>query len=397
VQSLEEPDVFQVLEEQVVAYANVTGELNEITLTENGDDTFVDVKSSATGEVLATYTASGYAIDSLIVGDVGYTTDDDLIFSMSSYAGDQGAVIVVYGPDLVSSTLAPDGIAGDFTAISGGEDAGISAGLGRLVAVGLVDDDEINDVVMTGFDNAYVLLGSAAPLISMTMQDLDQTIVDVFAPDEIWISDMNGDALGDLIYLNNEDIYMKIAPFDEGYINHSLVLEDEEAMKSLIKSAGDTSGSLALASGDFNDDGIEDIAVGLGLADEVQIFFGSSEIDAASILAVPDVTIYGLDAGDMLGARLASADVDGDGIADLVISASGDDGEDNKSEDCGGFYVLYGSAYLEGDLIASSLFAIYNDVAGEDGGATLFTYDINGDGISAVSYTHLTLPTTPYV
>ncbi|MDA2980060.1 MAG: FG-GAP-like repeat-containing protein [Actinomycetota bacterium] len=106
----------------------------------------------------------------------------------------------------------------------------------------------------------------------------------------------------------------------------------------------------ALAAGDFNGDGFDDLAVGSpredvgALVDSgyVQVFYGSAE----GLLRSGSSSIHygnlGLSAEDMdhglFGASLASGDVDADGIDDLVIGAPGFSGGD------GAVFMLLGSS-----------------------------------------------------
>lgn len=54
------------------------------------------------------------------------------------------------------------------------------------------------------------------------------------------------------------------------------------------------------------------------------------------------VRMDGEDIGDRAGIRITSCDVDGDGLADLVIGADGADGPDDSRGGCGEVYVVYG-------------------------------------------------------
>ncbi|MCB9683743.1 MAG: FG-GAP repeat protein [Alphaproteobacteria bacterium] len=75
--------------------------------------------------------------------------------------------------------------------------------------------------------------------------------------------------------------------------------------------AGDT----VLALGDVNGDGYDDVLVtaGLGLTDEVDVFFGSPSGPGS----IPDWTVFGS------GVASAAGDVNGDGYADVLMSGEG--------------------------------------------------------------------------
>ncbi len=101
--------------------------------------------------------------------------------------------------------------------------------------------------------------------------------------------------------------------------------------------------------GDFNDDGFADILVGEYLNDEAFVDAGKVTVASGadgSILSV----YYGEATADRLGKSVSNAgDVNGDGIADIVIGA---DGHDSGAPDGGRIYVYLGSpqTYECGDV-----------------------------------------------
>ena len=111
----------------------------------------------------------------------------------------------------------------------------------------------------------------------------------------------------------------------------------------------------ALASGDFDDDGAADLAIGapfedLGDADAagaVNVLTGSpaglssdgNQLWTQDSTAIPD----GAEAGDQFGSALAAGDFDADGYDDLAIGAPGENWEPGHA-DAGVVHVLYGSA-----------------------------------------------------
>jgi hypothetical protein len=122
--------------------------------------------------------------------------------------------------------------------------------------------------------------------------------------------------------------------------------------------AGDRFGA-ALAKGRFNDDNFIDLAVGapdedLGRTDGagvVTVFYGS-----ASGLAGPGDILQQLspENGDAFGATLDSGDFNADGVDDLAVGAPGEDV--GRAVDAGAVTVFSGSAGGLGDAAAQNLF-----------------------------------------
>jgi hypothetical protein len=149
----------------------------------------------------------------------------------------------------------------------------------------------------------------------------------------------------------------------------------------------------ALAAGDFENDGMDDLAIGVpgeqvgdaGSAGVVYVKSGSADMLQDGQFWNQDRTgVLGeADSHDNFGAALATGDFDGDGYDELVIGAPGEDV--GTAYNAGGVNVLYGSAAgLTGS--GDQLFKQSNpgllDQSEDDDvfGAALVAGDFNGDG-----------------
>jgi hypothetical protein len=156
-------------------------------------------------------------------------------------------------------------------------------------------------------------------------------------------------------------------------------------------------GSSALASGDFNGDGRTDLLIGAAFADgpdnaredagEVYIVYGSDEWPDTLNLDSADqaVTIYGASPGDHLGRTVLAADINADGIDDVIVGAPGVTAGEDPRTDQGRAYVFFGSSDLKGTLDLADDPQDFV-VTGAEGfsrvGQALAAGDVNDDGIT---------------
>ena len=158
--------------------------------------------------------------------------------------------------------------------------------------------------------------------------------------------------------------------------------------------------------GDLNGDGLGDLIIasadagadaGRGSAGRVWIWFGDEgllgNLDAAGLAGTPpDVTVLGAEASDFLtaGGALTVADVNGDGIGDLLLGAYGADGPGNSRNSAGEAYILFGretfpstiDLALTGEGGADvTLYGASSTDSLTNGGA-IAAADVNGDGIA---------------
>ncbi len=155
------------------------------------------------------------------------------------------------------------------------------------------------------------------------------------------------------------------------------------------------------AAADVNGDGLADAIIGARDADgpsdsrnnagEVHVLYGEPELPQSVDLAQDslDVTILGVDAGDSLGFTVASGDLNGDGLADILAGAPIGDSCGNQRGDAGEAYAVFGRRDLGGviDLAAgehdASVFGAegaHEGLSGDELGFSLGAGDVNGDG-----------------
>jgi hypothetical protein len=151
---------------------------------------------------------------------------------------------------------------------------------------------------------------------------------------------------------------------------------------------GDQFGS-ALAAGDFDHDGYDDLAVGIPGEDDVSaddgallVYHGSAQGLVPVNAIYFDQTDFGLDSGldDRFASVLTSGDFDGDSYDDLAIGVPG---EDDVAVQDGNVIVQYGGPLGLGTADWERLRQSHGGMIGEDSdrfGDALAAGDFNGDG-----------------
>ncbi len=162
--------------------------------------------------------------------------------------------------------------------------------------------------------------------------------------------------------------------------------------------SADGSGRSVSGVGDINNDGLSDILVGAPSADpngsasgQAYIIYGSSSgfspnIDLSGLDGINGFQINGIDSGDELGGSVSHAgDVNGDGLADMIIGARGGDANGNVS---GESYLVFGQANGFGSTLELSGLNGVNgvqlngiDAVDFSGHSVSNAGDVNGDGV----------------
>lgn len=168
-------------------------------------------------------------------------------------------------------------------------------------------------------------------------------------------------------------------------------------------SSGDRLEQISVA--DVNGDGVDDIVVAARLANGPEGF----RFDAGGVFIVlggvdlirgttrdlhdrADVVIHGANANDRMGTSLATGDVNGDGIADILVGAPGADGPGETRPGAGEIYVIFGGPHLArgtvrdmaGLVAPGADMVIFGPEALASLGSSLAVGDINGDGIEDI-------------
>jgi len=358
---------------------------------------------------------------SVAYGDINGDGYMDIIigtpFADPGGRSDAGETYVIFGSSFPNYVVDLNTQTADIT-VYGGDDYDNS---GMAVASGDVNGDGYDDIIIgapyadpPGGNDAgetYVIFGSSSPpsTVDLRSELADITVYGAAADDESGSAVASGDVNND----GCDDILIGAPLADPGAPERSsagetyVVFGDDftppvvidlndvpsPADMSIYGAAADDESGSAVASGDVNNDGCDDILIGAHYADpgtparsdagETYIIFGSSSPPSTIDLSTEssDITVYGDDAEGRCGWAIASGNINNDGCDDIIIGAYGASpgGRTNAGQTC----VIFGSMSPPSTIdlsIQSADITIYGDDAGDLAGYAVASGDVNADG-----------------
>lgn len=343
------------------------------------------VAESGTFDALAVEIAGGSgayeAGRSLGVADAdGDGYDDLLIGSPDATAWDAA---VLFGPVVEDTSMrAADVRAYCEVAVECGHGSDLADVTGDGLADAVIGaGEEQNGGVMTG--SIYLLFGPLPEEEPDLRAEADVELEGETPGNEtgrvvVAGADLSGDGVGDLLVTSRDDgggatpgrVYVVHGP-----ITSSRSLADAEG--ALSASSGSYVGE-ALAMDDLDGDGLADAAIGAyaaGGGDGIAYVVPGPAEGESSLSAAPATVSGGTDEG--MGMALAARDLDGDGVAELLVGAGTND---ERGRSAGAAYLYAGplSGALGGADAAVRLFGLdERDGAGQGVGLA----ELDGDGV----------------
>jgi hypothetical protein len=324
------------------------------TTSVSGADEVID------GETLLDEFGCGMAI-----ADLDNDGDDDLVIGGLDVGSDGKVYIFENDGDYPSS-------AADAETIIDGETGGRY--FGRQLDVGDFNNDGATDLVVADetYDDAvsnegrvYIFYNDGAyPAASAADVKITGSSPSLQFGFNLSAGDYDGDGDDDLVVSRNSGSGTYVF-YNDGSIPTNTASADA-SLSGLGWSYFET--------GDFNADGVEDLAVGTGLGGaEVQIYYGGS---VWSGTVTPDVSIESEGTIESFGSALVSGDLNNDGKDDLVVGASGYDVVSNE----GVVYVFYNDGLYPEQAVHADIKVLGPKENGHFA-SYLASGDLNGNGV----------------
>lgn len=273
------------------------------------------------------------------LGDIDGDGLADLLVAGQGMAEDAGAAVVMTGPSpsLESAVVIAGEAAGDL--------------VGDKCSVGSVDanGDGVPDVVIGarghdgGGDGAGALFLVLGPPGSSTVATADARWLGEAAGDEVGLcvtgaGDLDGDGYGDFVAGSKLHDAARGAAYvvrGPGLGEHSLADADARLLGA---AEGATAGGCVASAGDVDGDGLADLLVGSSGYGEGGVAYLVSRPSGTRNLGDQDRPMVAVGEAVRGGNYLGASDVDGDGVPDLIVSAY------HEADQAGAVYVVGGAA-----------------------------------------------------
>ncbi|TKJ31548.1 hypothetical protein CEE39_07085 [bacterium (candidate division B38) B3_B38] len=360
--------------------------------------------------------------DRIAHGDINGDGYMDIIIGAAYARNCAGDTYVIFGSSSPLSTIDLSTQSADIT-VCGGYELDYS---GYAVASGDVNGDGYDDLIIgapyadpDGRSNAgetYVIFGkifSSPTIIDLKTEAADITVGGDHGADysghAVASGDINGDGYDDLIIGapwadpgGRSGAGETYVIFGDSFSSppYTVDLSTQSADITVCGAADIDESGHALASGDVNNDGYDDVIIvapyadpgGRLMAGETYVIFGFSfpsppyTIDLSSWPA--NITVCGDDerVGGDTGIPVASGDVNGDGYCDVIIGAHG--ASPGGRPGAGEIYVIFGKIFSTPVIIDLSTdsadITVCGAVAYDWSGSALASGEVNNDGFDDI-------------
>jgi parallel beta-helix repeat protein len=344
---------------------------------------------------------------SVASADLNNDSFDDVIIGGHSATGWAGRTYIFFGPLNESAEMNCSLANATVLGAAGGDISAIDVGSGDL------NNDGVDDLIIgaywadgpgdgwTNGGETHVIYGPISSG-SHSLSDSNITFYSTTDDDAFGTSvasgDFNNDSIADLLSGAYEAEGTDSSPSEAGetYIFYGPLEKTGTFTVSTAnvtfygKDEDDQSGTGA-ASGDFNNDGVDDVMIGAWYAEgagsspsaagETYIFFGPIADSGAFNLSDADVTYYGNNSNDCSGWSIGSVDMNNDGIDDVLIGGVYAEGAGGTSSGEGETYIFYGPTQTGEINLLDANITLYGAAQSDSSGSGVGSGDFNNDGI----------------